>query len=257
MEYIDVGQALELSGLRLVLTAGVPGPWGEAAKAIFHVKGLDYTPVRQTAGEPNPALQEWTGQSSAPVAIWNDDPPYTTSRAILWLAERLAPEPALIPADPHLRVTCFGVCDEIQGENGLGWCRRLGMFDPMMKALGDAAHESPLGFMAWKYGYSPEAAVRAEARIIDVLGALAVRLERQRAAGQRYLVGDSLSAADLYWATFAAMFSPLPPEQCPMPDGLRGMYTIPDGAILDALAPELLEHRDFIYAEHLVLPMSF
>ena len=32
-EYIEVEQARAMSGLRLVLTPGVPGPWSEAARA--------------------------------------------------------------------------------------------------------------------------------------------------------------------------------------------------------------------------------
>lgn len=257
MDYIDVEEARRRSGLRLVLTAGVPGPWGEAAKAIFHVKGLEYAAVRQVAGERNEALQDWTGQSSAPVAIWNDEPPCSTSRRILWLAERLRPEPRLVPGDAEERVSCLGVCDEIHGENGLGWCRRLAMFAPMLEGLGSDSRDDPLGFMAWKYGYSREAAAAAEARTVEILDALAARLERQHARGSRYLIGDSLSAADLYWAAFAAMLAPMPPERCPMSDGMRAMYTVGDGVVSAALRPELLAHRDHIYETHLPLPMSF
>ncbi len=257
MEYLEVEEARERPGLRLVLTAGGPGPWSEAAKGIFAVKGLAYLPVRQAAGDANPALQEWTGQSSAPVAIWNDEPPCTTSRAILWLAERLAPTPALIPGDAGLRALCLGLCDEIHGENGLGWCRRLVLFEPVMKALGDAAATGPMGFMAWKYGYSPEAVARAERRIVEILESLSTRLGEQHRAGRRHLVGDGLTAVDLYWAAFAAMLAPLPPEQCPMPEGLRDLYTVRDGPVAAALAPELLAHRDFIYREYLALPLDF
>ena len=257
MDYIDVSAAREREGLRLVLTAGVPGPWGEAAKAVFHVKGLPYVAVRQDAGQANDELQGWTGQSSAPVAVWNDEPPCTTSRAILWLAERLAPEPRLIPADPVARATCLGLCDEIHGENGLGWCRRLGMFDPMLNGATPDRTANPVAFMAWKYGYSADASARAEARLVEILGGLAERLRDQQGAGHRYLVGDGLTAADLYWAVFAAMLSPLPPELCPMPDGMRTMYTVAEGAVRDALTPELLAHRDFVYETHLPLPMSF
>ncbi len=257
MNYIDVEEARERSGLRLVLTAGVPGPWGEAAKAILHVQGLEYAAVRQVAGERNEALQDWTGQSSAPVAIWNDEPPCSTSRRILWLAERLRPEPRLVPRDAEERVACLGICDEIHGENGLGWCRRLAMLAPLLEGLGDAARDTPLGFMAWKYGYSGEAAAAAEARMIEILDALAARLEQQRARGSRYLIGDSLSAADLYWAAFAAMFAPMPPERCPMSDGMRAMYTVDDGVVAASLRPELLAHRDHVYETYLPLPMSF
>ena len=37
-EYTEIEDARGLGGMRLVLTAGVPGPFGEAAKAVFHVK---------------------------------------------------------------------------------------------------------------------------------------------------------------------------------------------------------------------------
>ena len=65
MKYLSVEEAIDMPGLRLVLTAGVPGPWGEAAKAILAYKQLDYTPVRQEGGGENAALRDWTGQTSA------------------------------------------------------------------------------------------------------------------------------------------------------------------------------------------------
>lgn len=47
LEYVSIAQARRLSGLRLVLGAyTVPGPWREACKALFHVKGIPYTPVK-------------------------------------------------------------------------------------------------------------------------------------------------------------------------------------------------------------------
>jgi hypothetical protein len=36
LEYLDVEEARSRSDLRLVLIAGVPGPWGEAAKGLCH-----------------------------------------------------------------------------------------------------------------------------------------------------------------------------------------------------------------------------
>ncbi|MEZ5501945.1 MAG: hypothetical protein R3E50_04550 [Halioglobus sp.] len=61
MNYISVADAINAPGLRLVLTAGVPGPWGEAAKAMLAYKQLAYTPVLQEGGGENAALREWTG----------------------------------------------------------------------------------------------------------------------------------------------------------------------------------------------------
>ena len=34
--WLSVEEGKALGGLRLVLTAGVPGPWGESAKACFN-----------------------------------------------------------------------------------------------------------------------------------------------------------------------------------------------------------------------------
>ena len=73
-DWIDVAQARGLPGLRLVLSAGVPGPWGEAAKGLFFAKRIAYTRVRQALGEENAELRAWTGFDNAPQAIWQDEP---------------------------------------------------------------------------------------------------------------------------------------------------------------------------------------
>ena len=138
-EYVGVAEARDMSGLRLVLTAGVPGPWGEAAKGIFHVKRIPFVRVRQEAGAEDPALREWTGQTSAPVAAWNDERLRTTSLEILLLAERLRPKPALLPRDPEERALAIGLCHELVGEEGLGWNRRLMLFREAMGAAAEAA----------------------------------------------------------------------------------------------------------------------
>ena len=255
-EYVDVEEARGLPGLRLVLTAGVPGPWSEAAKAVLHVKKLPFVRVRQEGGGENRALAEWTGQTSAPVAIWNDEPPRATSLEILHLAERLAPEPRLLPEDPEERALVLGTCLEIIGELGLGWCRRLMMFHAVMAHMAEG-QEPPESIrrMCVKYSYSRAAAAAAPARVAAILRMLARRLDAAGPGG--FLCGDRLSAADLYWATFAALVAPLPHELCPMPDYLRAMYTTTDPTLLEALDPGLLAHRDRIYREYLELPLDF
>ena len=55
-EYVDVERARAMTGLRLVLTSGVPGPWSEAAKSILHVKKLPCVKVRQELGGANREL---------------------------------------------------------------------------------------------------------------------------------------------------------------------------------------------------------
>lgn len=258
-DYVEVEQARGMSGLRLVLTAGVPGPWGEAAKAIFRVKEVPFVRVRQAAGQPNPALREWTGRENAPIAVYEDEEPRDGWADILWLAERLGPEPALVPDDPEARARMFGLAHEICGGGGFAWQRRLMLLQPMLEAdppppEAMAAIGRRLGN---RYGYSREAAAAAPARVAATLSQLSAQLLAQRRAGSRYFIGDALTALDLYWATFAAMVEPLPDAQCPMGQPMRAGYTLRDATARAAADPILLEHRDFIYDAHLELPLDF
>jgi glutathione S-transferase len=250
---VSIRAARELPGLRLVVIQGVPSPWSQAARGILRVKGIPYTLVHRTPGDPPGALEDWTGQASFPAAMYESERPRAGWAEILLLAERLQPEPALVPADPEQRAFFFGLCHELCGEMGLGWCRRLESIaaglartppDPIAKWLGD------------KYGYSPETAALAPGRVRDVIALLADLLAQSRARGGTYLLGDRLSALDLYWATFCNLVSPLPPELLALPAPLRAFFTSPDAALHEQLAKSgLLAHRDRIYREHLELPV--
>jgi glutathione S-transferase len=258
VEYLDVAHAQELSGLRLVLSVGVPGPWGEAAKGILDLKGIPYLPVAQYPGAPNDALEKWTGHGNAPVAVYADERPRAGWAEILFLAERLAPEPRLVPADPRARALMFGLCHEICGEMGLGWCRRLMILDGVLAATptGDPRRRGSERLAA-RYGHSAAAAEAAPGRVAEILGLLAAQLRSQQAAGSRYLLGEALSALDVYWATFAALISPLPAELCPMPALVRTWYGGTGPLVDAAVDPALLAHRDFVYERHLKLPLDF
>ena len=251
-------EARALPGLRLVLTRGVPGPWGELAKAIFHVKGIPYAAVAQEAAANDEALVRWTGAANAPTAVWNDEPACSDRLAILRLAERIAPEPPLLPADASARALALELADAIAGEGGFGWCRRLGMLELMHRApsLPEATRRLR-DTLAARYGWSEAAAARAPARCAEVLARLATQLHEQQARGSLYLVGDALSVADLTWATFAVLVRPLPHDVCPMPAQTRAIYELKHPLVEAALDPILLAHRDFVYARHLVLPLDF
>ena len=258
-DYVDPEAARDLPGLRLVLTAGVPGPWGEAAKSIFHVKKVDYVRVRQDGGLPNEALEAWTGQTNAPQAVLGDEPARSGWFEILLLAERLAPEPSLIPSDPRHRALCLGLSNELCGEDGLAWNRRLQLLQPML-SLPDADTHPALDVarnLGSRYGYSPEAVERADDRIEAILGLFAEQWATQRAEGRDYLIGEALSAVDIYWATFAAMLRPLPPELCPMSDMMRSAYGTLTPRTEAAVDDALIAHRDRIYERHLELPLDF
>ncbi|HET7526561.1 MAG TPA: hypothetical protein VFK10_11520 [Burkholderiaceae bacterium] len=251
--YIGVDEAIARGGLRMVVVGGMPSPWGEAAKGIFHIKRLEWSAVRlDYDSEP---LKQWAGQRSGPVAIYEHERPRSGWAEILLLAERLAPTPSLLPADAAQRALMFGLAHEICGEAGLAWSRRLQLVHAGLSGIGGFAPRVAQ-YLAKKYGYSPAAGAGAGARVAQLLTMLATRAQAQRAAGSRYLVGHSLTAADVYCATAMALWRPLPHEQCPMDAASRAAVQWRDEQSDAALDPILLAHRAMMYAEHLELPLS-
>ncbi len=251
-EYVSVDEAIARRGLRMVVVGNVPSPWGEAAKGIFHIKGIDWVAVR-LAYDSEP-LKAWAGQRSGPVAIFDDERPRAGWAEILLLAERLAPTPALLPKDAAERALAFGLAHEICGEDGLGWARRLQLIHAGLQGAGGFAPRVAT-YLAKKYGYSPDAGRAAGERVAALLGMLAARLKAQRAAGSRFYVGNTLSAVDIYSATFMALLKPLPEAQCAMDSGSRAALETLDAATAAALDPTLLEHREMMYRDRLELPL--
>ncbi len=254
MDYVTVAAAKDTPGLRLVLTAGVPGPWGESAKSILAYKGLGYTPVLQEGGGENRELFEWTGQNSAPVAVYEDLPPACHWLDLLMLAERLAPEKPLLPEDPGQRAQAIGLSALLAGADGFAWQRRLQMFAPMM-----AMEEPPemIARMAHKYGWSEAASAQATQRMLGICGELDRVLGAQQARNCEYFMGENVTAVDFYWANFAGMIKPLGPEDNPMPDYMRATYERVDAATAACLTPRLEAHRDMMYQRHIALPLDF
>ncbi len=269
LEYTSIAQARQMPGLRIVLGAYAdPGMWREACKGICHVKKLAYTPVvTANAGRSDAEfgldgadseLREWTAQSSAPVMIWNDERPRSTWIEQLYLAERLAPTPALIPSSPTERVLMFGLANELCGELGFGWMGRLALvamgMEPLVK---DGPEYSFWRRFGQKYGLSDEALDAAPGRMADCLTLLDALLAREQAAGNRYFIGGRLSALDIYWATFLGLIEPLPEDLCPMASFFRPLYTNHHPVVRAALSQRLIDHRLFIYEQHLELPVVF
>ncbi len=252
-EYVGVEDAINRKGLRMVVVGGIPSAWGEAAKGILHVERIDWAAVR--LDYESEALKSWAGGRSGPVAIFDDERPRSGWAEILLLAERLAQTPSLLPKDPETRALVFGLAHEICGEAGLGWSRRLQLVHAGL-ASGNGFSPRVATYLAKKYGYSPAAGAASGARVAELLRMLSDRLMAQRGRGKRYYVGDTLTALDVYGATFIAMFAPLPVEHCNMDPGMRAAFETRDAETEAALDPILLAHRDMMYAEHLELPLS-
>lgn len=254
--YVEVADAIPMKGLRVVLTPTVPGPFSEAAKGILHVKKLPYIKARQDILGPNPELLRWSGQTTAPVACWNDEPPRSTWIEQLYLFERLAPTPRLIPEDWDDRLLMFGLANELMSENGFTWNRRHIMVRDFTRPEQPESTRAVYEKLGQKYGYTAEAGAAASHRCAEILQRLGAQLETQQARGRRFFIGESLTALDIYWAAIAAMLEPLPNELCPMPDMFRDVYTTTDPVLRAAMTPALMQHRDFIYHEFLELPVD-
>jgi glutathione S-transferase len=257
MKYLSVAEARKLPGLRLVLTAYMPGPWGEAAKAVLSARKIKFVPVEQLAMEKNEDLFAWTGMRNAPIAVLDDEPPQSTWHEILLLAERLGEGPSLIPEDPIERALMIGFSTELCGPDGFGWSRRLELMGRSSTQNPPSSGSFDMQRMTRSYGVNPETIARAPKRMISIMNGLATQLHRQKAAGSDYLIGKQLSACDLHWATFSLFVSPLPPKDCAMPSFMRDNYTHLTPELAAALDPILLSHRDFIYRKHIALPLDF
>ena len=252
-EYVAVEDAIHRAGLRMVVVGNVPSPWGEAAKGIFHIKRIPWSAVRLVYDDE--ALKNWAGQLSGPVAIYDNEVPLSGWAQILMLAERLAPQPTLLPLAPNDRARVVALGDKFCGERGLGWTRRLQMVHAGLQKAG-GFNERVAGYLGKKYGYEPDAADDYGRRVRELLGELSSDLRAQRDAGHTYYLGDTLSAADVYCATFLALLKPLPQDVCNMHPVSRAAFEWLDDETAAALDPILIEHRDMMYSRHLELPLS-
>jgi glutathione S-transferase len=200
LQYRSFEEIIDHPGLRIVLVKGMPSPWGQAAKTIFEIKGLDYVAAPWQPGEANENIVAWSGEASGPIVAWAKEKPINRWIDILYLAERLAPKPSLVPADGTQRALMIGLSHEICGEMGIGWNRRLQLFAPAYASGNPPAGVSRMGN---KYGYNEGDAKAAGERTAVSLRALATQLKSQYARGVHYFIGDSLSALDIYWVAFA------------------------------------------------------
>ncbi|MFN3592022.1 MAG: hypothetical protein ACK4TG_07515, partial [Thermaurantiacus sp.] len=85
-----------------------------------------------------------------------------------------------------------------------------------------------------------------------ILGHLDRRLE-----DGPFLLCSKVSAPDIYWASFSNMLAPLPRDVNPMPEPMWNLYGNLPARVLAAVTPRLLAHRDFLFAQHIGLPLDF
>jgi glutathione S-transferase len=254
MKFVELEEARRLSGLRLVVVGGVPSPWSQGAMGVLDLRGVDYVAVRFRPGDED--LRRWTKADNAPVALLHDEPPRTGWAEILEMAESLEGGRPIVPAAPDARVQLFGLSHEILGEGGLAWNLRLLLVHDGLSTGGARGWPAKLAeYLATKYGYAPERAPRARARVIAVLSTLTRTLAASRAVGHQYLLGPEPTALDVYCACALAPIVPLPHELCPMPAPIRRAFDTIDPEIRESVGAALLAHRELMFARHLTLPV--
>lgn len=256
LEYVDVATARSATGVRMVVSGHLPSPWSEAAKGVFRLAGVPVLAVRRR--RDGAEITEWTGVDNVPVVMHGVEPPRTHWAAITALAARLAGPDVVLPSDVAARAETMGLLHEIAGEEGVGWNARLVMIDGSLSTAGTRGFPLEVGQrLAQRYGYNPEAARQAPARVEQQLGLMRAHLRKQRALGHAYLGGARASALDIYLATFLTPLSELNDGDCPeLIPFLRAALSCAQEVLGPLVPPELAAHRQMMFERHLPWPIT-
>ena len=240
-------------GTRITFLPGVQALYAEALKNICFVKevpiiralhplmGVD----KETGEDRQARLYELTSQTGLPTMFHDEERPRNVWIEQLALAEKIGSpsSPTLISKNFEQRVQMFGLCAVVLAEDGLLWNMRI-------------LSDGPLGR---KYGYSEEASAAAPAKIAEVITLIDTCLNRQAERGSRYLVGNSVTAADIYWATMSMCVTATPPEIMPatkqnkgMLKGFAALSKMP--GIAKVLSKRIEDHQRYILTTYCETP---
>lgn len=253
-EFVTLEEAAAMTtGTRVTFIPGIPALWAEALKNICYVKGVPLIRAlhpmmgidKETGKDRQARLYELTSQTSLPTMFHDSERPRNVWLEQLGLAEKIgaADAPRLVPKDFKQRVEVIGLCEIVLGEDGMVWNMRI---------LAD----SPL---AQKYGYSEEANGQAAEKVAAVIRLLDEKLASQEAKGSPYLVGESITAADVYWATMSMSVMPPSTDIMPVTKQNKGMlkYFRINGQIpvvAEALSPRIEKHQRYILTNYCETP---
>ncbi len=253
-EFISLEEAAKMKeGTRITFVPGIQAIYAEALKNICYVKKIKITRVlhplmgvdKKTGKDRQARLYELTSQTSLPTMFHDEERPRNVWIEQLALAEKIGASDSinLIPTDFHERADMFGLCAIVLGEDGLVWNMRI---------LSD-------GPLARKYGYSDDASSKAPSKMAEIIKLIDLQLKNQEEKGSNYLIGDKISAADIYWSTISMTILPASQEIMPRTKQNEGMLfffesnsEIPE--IKDVLSEKILSHRDYILKSYCETP---
>ncbi len=254
LKFVSLEEAAEMkSGTRVTFIPGMQALYAEALKNICYVKNIPLIRAlhplmgvnKETGEDRQTRLYELTSQTSLPTMFHDEERPRNVWIEQLSLVEQIGSDdsPQLIPENLEQRVEMLGLCAVIMGEDGLVWNIRI-------------LNDSPL---ARKYGYSEKASSVAKNKIIEIISLIDKRIEEQAKQGSSYLIGNSLTAADLYWATMIMSTLSTSPEIMPRTKQNEGMLMwfemnskIPE--IANVLSERIKEHQKYILKTYCETP---
>ncbi|CAE7262094.1 unnamed protein product [Symbiodinium natans] len=227
-------------GLRVTGVPGLPGIWIVAVKNLYHAKKVPVIHVAHPTGDQE-ELYQLTAQRSNPTSWWADEAPRSSWLEQLHLAERLGSGPQLVPEDPAARAEVIGLCHLALGSpGGLAYEKRNIM-------MGNSS--SPF---AIKYKVTDEMIKLAPQRTVALLNHVHGVLEKQKAKGSNFLVGSSVTAADICWASALVIVAPPGEELLPRHEsgkGLIGAFGQNPPEVQSAITPLILEHQQLILGD--------
>tara|TARA_Y100000389_G_C17459194_1_gene520407 strand:+ start:2570 stop:3376 length:807 start_codon:yes stop_codon:yes gene_type:complete len=252
--FISLDEAAALGkGTRITFTPGCQGLYAEALKNICFVKGIPVIRAlhplmgvdKDTGVDRQARLFELTSQTSYPTMFYNEERPRNVWIEQLALAEKIGASnsPLLIPEDFEQRVKMFGLCAVVLGEDGLVW---------NMRVMND-------GPLSRKYGYTKAASLVAPSKIANVIKLIDRYLQKQAAQGSKYLIGNKLTAADVYWATLSMCITVTPTEIMPLTEQNQNLLNLfatnsKVPVISEAMTSQIVEHQRYILTTYCETP---
>ena len=186
--------------------------------------------------------------------LFSDEPARTGWAEILALAERLAPEVRLVPADAAEQVRVLGLSHEVMSEGAMLWCARLLAIEAGRATNGREGFPLQAArYLAPRYRSGTVPVPLLRARAAGILSHLATELARSSGPG---FCGDTISAIDLYSAVAMHALVPLPDGLCPMVPAMRAAFEWMGRSLHGAMPAALIAHRDYIVARHFQLPID-
>ena len=254
LEFISLEEAANMKeGVRITFIPGLQAIYAEALKNICYVKKIEIIRVlhpfmgtdKVTGKDRQAELYALTSQTSLPTMLYKEERPRNVWIEQLALAEKIgSPDSkSLIPENFKERADMFGLCSIVLGEDGLVWNMRI-------------LSDSPL---ARKYGYSVEASSEAPNKIAEIIKLIDTKLSAQKEKGSKFLIGDSLSAVDIYWSTVSMTVLPASLKIMPKTKQNEGMLLAFEGIskipqIAEATSELIHSHRDYILKTYCETP---